>query len=110
VRAWLTYWFSIGVAAILWIAVAIGAGRDGMREILHQPGWLLILVSPLVVAGLNLILFRESHEQVCRLETERHSWLRYIVGSGYSARTFGLTGLALLGMASLVIALQLMRS
>ena len=32
----------------------------------------------------------------CRLEVERHPWLSPLVGRGYSARTFALTGLAVL--------------
>jgi hypothetical protein len=61
------------------------------------------MLVPLVVAGVNLILFRDSHEDVCRLEAQRHGWLRAMVGDGYSARTFALTGAALLVLAVLIL-------
>jgi hypothetical protein len=78
-----------------------------MRAILAQPLWMVLLLAPLVVAGVNLIVFRESHADVCRLEVERHPWLRYLVGRGYSARTFALTGLGLLGPVGVLIAARL---
>jgi hypothetical protein len=78
-----------------------------MRAILDQPAWLVVLLAPLVVAGINLIVFRESHEEVCRLEVARHPWLRYLVGRGYSARTFVLTGLGLLGLVGVLIVARL---
>jgi hypothetical protein len=102
-RAWWAYWLTIGVAAVLWIGVAIAAPEGGMRAILNQPAWLVLLLAPLVVAGLNLIVFRESHEEICRLEVARHPWLRYLVGGGYSARTFALTGLGLLALVGVLI-------
>jgi hypothetical protein len=103
-RAWWAYWLTIGVAAVLWIGVAIAAPEGGMRAILNQPAWLVLLLAPLVVAGLNLIVFRESHEEICRLEVARHPWLRYLVGGGYSARTFALTGIGLLALVGVLIA------
>jgi hypothetical protein len=38
------------------------------------------------------------------MEAERHRWLSVLVGRGYSARTFALTGIALLvlGLALVV--------
>ena len=99
-RAWWAYWISIGIAAALWTGVAV-VGRDGgLRAVLDDPLWLTILLAPFVVAGVNLIVFRDSHEEVCRLEVERHPWLRSLVGSGYSARTFALTGLAVLAVVA----------
>jgi hypothetical protein len=107
VRAWWAYWLTIGVAAVLWIGVGIAAPEGGMRQILDQPAWLVLLLVPLVVAGINLIVFRESHEEICRLEVERHPWLGYLVGRGYSARTFALTGLGLLGLVGVLIVARL---
>lgn len=106
-RAWRAYWLTIGVAAVVWIGVGIAAPEGGMRAILDQPAWLVVLLAPLVVAGINLIVFRESHEEVCRLEVARHPWLRYLVGRGYSARTFVLTGLGLLGLVGVLIVARL---
>ena len=103
-RAWWAYWVTIGIAAASWIVVPLAAGREGFRTILGQPLWLSILLAPLVAAGINLIVFRASHEEVCRYESERHGWLRAIVGRGYSSRMFGLTGLALLAAVVLIIA------
>jgi hypothetical protein len=104
VRAWWVYWASIVVGVLVWIgAVAIG-GRDGLRGMLHQPVGLVVLVLPVVVAGANLILFRHTHEEVCRVEVERHGWLRTMTGGGYSARTFVWTGVALLALAVAILA------
>jgi hypothetical protein len=102
-RAWYVYWISIAIAAVLWIGVPLLAGRDGLATLLAQPVWLAVMLVPLVVAGANLILFQDSHETVCRLEAQRHRWLRAMVGDGYSARTFALTGLALLMLAVLIL-------
>jgi hypothetical protein len=106
-RAWWIYWLTIGAAAVLWIGAALIAGRDGLRALLDQPLWLAILLFPLVLAGVNLIVYRASHEEVCRLEAERHGWLRAMVGRGYSARTFALTGIALLTLAVAIAAANL---
>ncbi|HEV8698826.1 MAG TPA: hypothetical protein VGQ89_14110 [Candidatus Limnocylindrales bacterium] len=103
-RAWWSYWLTFGLAAVLWIGAAIAAPAGGMRAILAQPLWMILLLAPLVVAGLILIVFRESHETICRLEVARHPWLRYLVGGGYSALTFAITGFALLVLVALVIA------
>jgi hypothetical protein len=103
VRAWRAYWLTIGVATVLWIGVGVAGPDRGMRAILEQPLWLILLLTPLVVAGVNLVVFRRSHETICRLEVDRHPWLRYLVGDGYSARTFALTGIALLGLVVLLI-------
>jgi hypothetical protein len=108
-RAWWFYWLTIGVAAVLWIGVSVVSGRDGLLGLLKQPLGLAILVLPFVVAGVNLIAFRSSHEEVCRLEVERHPSLRFLVGRGYSARTFAWTGVALLVLAVLIVAAALGR-
>ena len=63
-----------------------------------------ILVTPLVVAGVDLVLFRSSHEEVCRLEARRHRWLGALVGDGYSAAMFMWTGLAVLAVAVVIVA------
>ena len=102
-RAWRVYWISIAVAAVLWIGVPVIAGSGGVRDLLAQPVWLAILLLPLVVAGVDLVLYRDSHEEVCRLEAQRHGWLRALVGRGYSARTFLWTGVALLGLVGLIL-------
>lgn len=94
--AWWAYWLALAVGAALWIGVAIVGGHDGVRSALGQPMGAVILLAPIFVAGLNLIAFRESHEVVCRMEAERHRWLSVMVGRGYSARTFALTGVVLL--------------
>jgi len=107
VRAWWTYWLTFGLAAVLWIGVAIAAPAGGVGAILAQPLWMILLFAPLVVAGLSLIVFRESHETICRLEVARHPWLRYLVGGGYSARTFAITGFVLLGLVGVLIAARL---
>jgi hypothetical protein len=102
-RAWWAYWLTIGVAAVLWIGLPLVAGEDGFRSLLDQPIWLAILVLPLALAGLNLIVYRDSHEEICRLELERHPWLRFVLGRGYSARTFALTGMALLLLFGIIL-------
>lgn len=106
-RAWWVYWISIALTAVLWIGLPLIVGRDGLRTALAQPIWLAILLLPLLAAGLNLVFFRETHEEICALEVERHPWLRTIVGRGYSARTFAATGVALLGVVGFVIIAEL---
>jgi hypothetical protein len=56
----------------------------------------VILLAPIFLAGFNLVALRETHEVVCRMEAERHRWLSVMVGGGYSARMFALTGVVLL--------------
>jgi hypothetical protein len=104
VRAWWIYWLTVAMAAVLWIGVPLIAGRDGLLSLLEQPVGLAILVLPLVAAGVNLIVYRASHEEICRLEVERHPSLRHLVGRGYSARTFAWTGGALLVLAGVIVA------
>ena len=97
-KAWWAYWLTLAVGAVLWIGVAVIAGRDGIRSALGQPISAAILLAPIFLAGLNLVAFRGTHEVVCRMEAERHRWLSVLVGRGYSARTFALTGLVLLAL------------
>jgi hypothetical protein len=103
-RAWWVYWISIAVAAVLWIGAPLLLGGSRFRALLHERIWLAVFVIPLVVAGLDLILYRVAHEEVCRLEARRHRWLRALVGDGYSATTFMWTGVAVLGLAIVVVA------
>jgi len=87
---------TLAVGAALWLGVAVVGGRDGIRSALGQPIWAAVLLAPIFLAGLNLVAFRNTHEVVCRMEAERHRWLSIMVGRGYSARTFALTGVVLL--------------
>jgi hypothetical protein len=96
VKAWWAYWLTLAAGATLWVGVTVIAGREGIRSALGQPIWAVILLGPIFLAGLNLVAFRETHEVVCRMEAERHRWLSLMVGRGYSARTFALTGIVLL--------------
>lgn len=104
-KAWWSYWLTLAVGAALWIGVVVVGGREGIRTALAQPIWATILIAPIFVAGLNLVAFRERHEVVCRMEAERHRWLAVIVGRGYSARMFALTGLALLVLGVVLVVL-----
>jgi len=70
---------------------------------------LVILLAPIVIAGVNLVVFRQRHEEVCRLEVERHRSMRMIARNGYSANTFALTGLMLIALAVVIAILQLVR-
>ena len=103
-KAWRAYWLTVGVGAVLWIGVAAVAGREGIRTALGQPISATILLAPIFLAGLNLVAFRRTHEVVCRLEAERHRWLSLLVGRGYSAQTFAVTGLALLALGAVLVA------
>ena len=102
-RAWWTYWITLLVGGAAWITAVIALGRDGLRTALTQPAWAAVLIAPIFLAGLNLVAFRASHEVVCRLEIERHPWLRYMVGRGYSARVFGLAGIVVLGLGAILV-------
>jgi hypothetical protein len=103
VKAWWSYWLTLAVGAVLWIGVAVVGGREGMTTALSRPLWAVILLAPIFLAGLNLVAFRQTHEVVCRMEAERHRWLSLMVGQGYSARTFALTGLALLAFGGVLV-------
>ena len=103
-KAWWAYWLTLAVGAVIWIGVAVFGGREGIRTALGQPIWAVILLAPIFLAGLNLVAFRDTHEVVCRMEAERHRWLSVMVGRGYSARTFALTGMALLVLGVALVA------
>jgi len=68
--------------------------------------WGLVLSLPLFLAGINLVLFSESHEQICASEVARHRWLRVVTMGGYSRRTFLITGLIAVA-ASILIGVSL---
>jgi hypothetical protein len=68
--------------------------------------WGLVLSLPLFLAGINLVLFSESHEQVCASEVAQHRWLRVVTMGGYSRRTFLITGLIAVA-ASILIGVSL---
>jgi hypothetical protein len=104
VRAWWVYWISVAVAAVLWIGAPLALGGTAFRALITEPVWLAIFVIPLVIAGLDLVLFRSTHEEVCRLEAQRHRWLRALVGDGYSATAFLWTGVIVLALAVAIVA------
>ena len=101
-KAWWSYRLALVVGAV-WIGVAVVAGREGIRTALGQPISAAILLAPIFLAGLNLVAFRRTHEVVCRMETERHRWLSLLVGRGYSAGTFAVTGLILLALCVILV-------
>jgi hypothetical protein len=102
-KAWWAYWLSLAVAIVLWFGGIVVLGRDGFRSALGEAPFAFILAAPILVAGLDLVAFSRTHEQVCRLEAERHAWLRALVGRGYSARTFLLNGVALIAIGGLLV-------
>ena len=106
-RAWYAYWATFVVGLVIWFGVLVLGGRDGFRSMLGSSLGLTILILPMVAAGINLILYRRSHEEVCRLEIERHRFLRLVAGSGYSASVFAATGAALIALAVVILAAQL---
>ena len=100
-KAWWAYWLTLAIGAALWIGALVVGGRGGISMALGQPLWAVVLLAPIFIAGLNLFQRKvaarsQTHEVVCRMEAERHSWLAAMVGGGYSARTFALTGIVLL--------------
>ena len=102
-KAWWSYWLTLAIGAVLWLGVSVIAGREGIRNALGQPITAAILLAPIFLAGLNLVAFRRTHEVVCRMEAERHRWLSLLVGRGYSARTFALTGLVILALGVILV-------
>ncbi len=107
--AFVAYWVLVGVSVATWIAAAavFGQGRGGVAAALREPVWFALLIAPPALAGLDLVAFARTHEQVCRLEAERHRWLGLLVGKGYSARTFAITGFAILAVVIAVSALTI---
>ena len=102
-KAWWAYWLTLVLGAVLWIGVAVSGSREGINAALNQPVLATILIAPIFLAGLNLVAFRRTHEVVCRLEIERHPWLSRLVGRGYSARSFALTGIVLLAFGVVLV-------
>ena len=99
--AWRGYWWTIaGWLFALAIYVAL---RQSVESRLL---WGLVLSLPLFLAGINLVLFSESHEQICASEVARHRWLRVVTMGGYSRRTFLITGLIAVA-ASILIGVSL---
>jgi len=70
-KAWWAYWLTLAFGAVLWIGLAVVAGREGIESALGQPIWATILIAPIFLAGLNLVAFRRTHEVVCRLCVHR---------------------------------------
>lgn len=93
---WNVYWLALGAFLVVLAAQAVAGGR-GL-------GWAIAVALPLIVAALDLILFNRSHERVCATETRRHRWLHVLTMGGYDARTFALTGIALLLLAVALVA------
>jgi hypothetical protein len=107
-RAWWTYWLTIGIAVVAWVTAALLAPDGDVRAALANPVVLVVLLAPLVAAGLNLVLFRNAHEEACRLEVQRHRWMRAIAGGGYSARSFALTGVAILALVAWIVGTRIL--
>ena len=104
-RAWWIYWLALAVWALVALGVAVTRVRLGPAE----PQWVFGLSAPLLIAGLDLILYRTSHERICAIEAREHAWLRVLVAKGYSARTFLITGVALAAAGVLLGAGLLLR-
>ena len=99
--AWRAYWWTIaGWSLVLVLYLALRQSVD------NKLLWGIVLSLPLLVAGLNLVLFSESHEQICAIEVARHRWLHIVTMGGYSRRTFLITGLIAVAM-SVFIAVSL---
>ena len=109
-RPWWTFWATVLTAAVIWIGALVVGGRDGLRSMLANPLGLAVLLLPITAAGLNLVLYRHQHEEVCRLEVQQHRSLRLIAGNGYSASMFAATGLALLALVIVTLVLQVARA
>ena len=90
-KAWNVYWTALAVFVLVFVAFALLRGT-GLA-------WGVALATPLVVAGLDLVLFRESHERICAVEVARHRWLGTLTMGGYDRRAFAATGLVLLAFA-----------
>jgi hypothetical protein len=95
--AWRGYWWTI--AAWLFVLLLYVGVRPSVENRLL---WGIVLSLPLFLAGLNLVVFSRSHEQICAIEVARHRWPRLITMGGYSRRTFLITGLIALAMSVLL--------
>jgi hypothetical protein len=95
--AWRAYWWTIAG----WL-LALGLYLVFRQSVENKLIWGTVLSLPLFLAGLNLVLFSESHEQICAIEVARHRWLRLATMGGYSRRTFLITGLIALAMSILL--------
>jgi hypothetical protein len=87
-RAWAGYWWTVGawlVALLLYVALR--------RTVENNLVWAAVVALPLFAAGVNLVLFNRTHEEICAQEVARHRWLRIITMGGYSSQTFLITGL-----------------
>jgi hypothetical protein len=98
--AWRAYWWTIAVW-LLALVIYVALRRSVESTLL----WGLVLSLPLFLAGINLVLFGESHEQICAREVARHRWLRVVTMGGYSRRTFLITGLIAVAMSILIAVL-----
>jgi len=107
-RAWWAFWLTLGTAAVLWLGAALLAPDRDVRAALANRVVLVVLLAPLVAAGLNLILFRNAHEAACRVEVQRHRWMRAIAGSGYSATSFAVTGVAILAFVAWILGTRIL--
>ncbi|MDQ2914890.1 MAG: hypothetical protein M3T56_16810 [Chloroflexota bacterium] len=95
--AWRAYWWTIAgwlTALVLYVVLR--------QTVENKLLWGLLLSLPLFLAGINLVLFSESHEQICAIEVARRGWLRLITMGGYSRRTFLITGLIAVAMSLLL--------
>lgn len=93
--AWRSYWGLL----LVWVTTVV------LWSVLHRglqagPVWGVLVPLPLVLAAVDLIVFRRSHEAVCRAHVARHSWLRVVTLGGYPAWAFVATGVCLLPLAA----------
>jgi hypothetical protein len=56
-RAWYGYWATFVITVGIWLGALVIGGRDGLRSVLASPLGLAILVLPIVVAGVNLVVY-----------------------------------------------------
>ncbi len=59
----------------------------------------LLVPLPLLLAGVDLVVFSRSHEEICRAHVARHGWLRLVTFGGYPAWMFATTGVAMVAGA-----------
>lgn len=92
--AWNVYWLSFALFVILFGAYAALSGSGTV--------WGIAVAIPLVIGGLDLMLFRASHERICSIEVARHAWLRILTMGGYDRWTFFATGAAEIALAAFI--------